>query len=127
MSSSPPPRPINGTNFYHKNGELYRYTGPRKQLYPLGLNVPAAFHKVPKSEVNRYKPANTNINGNVGYKKLNYGNKNHYIKVKKHSSGLIWVPNTPVHNRYERKNGKFVKITNHNLGTSSPKRRKYVY
>jgi hypothetical protein len=106
------PSPLKNTKFYHENGKLYWRTSPRRQLYPLGLVVPAAFHAVPNSEVNRYKPAPANVNGNFGYKKLNYINQ--YIKVKKHPNlPSLWIPTGPVHNRYQRKNGTFTKITNH--------------
>lgn len=94
-------------HIYHKNGELYVRTGPRKQLYPLGLTVPASYRKMNKGNINKYKPNNSNIvSNNIGYKNTNNG----YIKVKKYA-GLIWLPVTPMVNRYMKtNNGRFTKL-----------------
>jgi hypothetical protein len=89
---------------YHKNGELYLRTGPRKQLYPIGLVVPATYRKMNKNNVNKYNPNNV-VSNNIGYKK----NGKMYIKVKKYSN-LIWLPVDPVSNRYTKYNGKFYKL-----------------
>ena len=95
----------NNTQYYHKNGKLYLRI-VRKQAYPPELRGRVYYIEMNKANINKYKPNNV-VSNNIGYKKTN-GNR--YIKVKKHS-GLIWLPNTPISNRYKKHmNGRFVKV-----------------
>lgn len=89
---------------YHKNGKLYVRV-VRKQAYPPELKGRVSYIEMNKANINKYVPNNV-VSNNIGYKK----NGNHYIKVKKHS-GLIWLPVSPLFNRYKKHmNGRFVKV-----------------
>jgi hypothetical protein len=96
--------PMHYNQVYHKNGKLYVRV-VRKQAYPPEQKGRVTYIEMNNANIKKYMPNNI-VSNNIGYKK----NGNHYIKVKKHS-GLIWLPVTPISNRYKKHvNGKFVKV-----------------